>query len=207
MILNKTHLLTGSSKIIPSENLTEKTFFLVPHFLYTQLYLTPLEHYHIPLEHYHIHFWLVISGGIVSPQTKSYSKLCGLGSELYPDLILSTTTAKMLRTSAHTISRLKSRLRIPSLPPCENKLEAESAGKGGGMWRGTGRGDMMKLNDRRKWKSWFGYGSSSSNFAHRFSVQNTFDSDRLYHISCLLTSGCMGGWFFNNLTAIGLPPV
>ena len=47
-----THLITGSSKIISSENLAEKTavfgrkiYFLVPQFLYTQLYLTPLEHY------------------------------------------------------------------------------------------------------------------------------------------------------------------
>ena len=48
LMLNKTHLITGSSKIISSENLAEKTYFLVPHFLYTQLYLTPLEH-----------FWLV----------------------------------------------------------------------------------------------------------------------------------------------------
>ena len=52
LILNKIHLITGSSKIISSENLAEKrpfsagkTYFLVPHFLSTQLYLTPLEHY------------------------------------------------------------------------------------------------------------------------------------------------------------------
>ena len=43
LILNKTHLITGSSKIISSENLAEKTAifkhtFLVPHFLYTQLF-------------------------------------------------------------------------------------------------------------------------------------------------------------------------
>ena len=40
-MLNKTHLITGWSKIISSENLAKK--ILVPHFLYTQLYLTPLE--------------------------------------------------------------------------------------------------------------------------------------------------------------------
>ena len=51
-MLNKTHLIKGSSKIISSENLAkkqlfsaEKTYFLFPHFLYTQLFLTPLEHY------------------------------------------------------------------------------------------------------------------------------------------------------------------
>ena len=51
-MLNKTQLITGSSKIIFSENLAEKTavfgkktYFLVPHFLNVQLYLTPLEHY------------------------------------------------------------------------------------------------------------------------------------------------------------------
>ena len=52
LILNKTLLITSSSKNISSENLGQKTAFfgkknilLVPCFLYTQLYLTLLEQY------------------------------------------------------------------------------------------------------------------------------------------------------------------
>ena len=52
LILNKTHLITGSPKIISSENLAEKTAIFgrknIPFdssLSLTQLYLTPLEHY------------------------------------------------------------------------------------------------------------------------------------------------------------------